>query len=96
MGLKKSQSHNYAKLSSEDALVVLLDAELRGACILAGLLCLYGYYRYTIDSNTTIDLFDGANFIAKVQLPVEYTGDKNGYLPNVTLKILSGFKDSQD
>jgi hypothetical protein len=88
MALKKSSSSNHDKLSSEDALVVLLDAELRGACVLAGLLCLHGNYRYKIDSNTTIDLFDGANFIAKVQLPVEYTGDKNGYLPNVTLKII--------
>jgi hypothetical protein len=86
--LKKSSSHNFAKLSSEDALVILLDAELRGTCVLAGLLCLHGNYRYKIDNNTSIDLFDGANFIAKVQLTGEFAGDKNGYLPNVTLKIL--------
>ena len=87
MGLKKSTC-NYPKLSSRNALVVLLDAELCGACILAGLLCLHSNYRYQIDNTTTIDLFDGTEFIAKVQLPSEFAGDKNGYLPNVTLKIL--------
>ena len=89
--MKKSPSHNFAKLSSEDALVVLLDAELRGAAVSVGLLCLHGNYRYKIDDNTEIDLFDGADFIAKVQLASDFAGDKNGYLPNITLKILSGF-----
>ncbi len=88
MALKKSPSHNYAKLSSEDRLVILIDAELGGACVLAGLLCLHGTYRYKIDDNTSVDLFDGANFIAKVQLTSDFAGDKNGYLPNVTLKIV--------
>jgi hypothetical protein len=49
---------------------------------------LHGNYRYKIDHNTAVDLFDGANFIAQVQLTTEFAGDKNGYLPNVTLKIL--------
>lgn len=88
MALKKSISRSCSKLSSEDALVVLLNAELGGACITVGLLCLHGTYRYKIDDNTTVDLFDGADFIAKVQLSSDFAGDKNGYLPNVTLKIL--------
>lgn len=88
MVLKKLLSSNYPKLSSKDALVILIDAELRGACVLAGLLCLSGNYRYKIDDNTSVDLFDGADFIAKVQLTSDFTGDKNGYLSNVTLKIL--------
>jgi hypothetical protein len=63
---------------------------------LAGLLCLHGNYRYKVDDNTSVDLFAGADFIAKVQLSSDFAGDKNGYLPNVTLKISSGFKDLLD
>jgi hypothetical protein len=86
--LKKSLSFNYDKLSSKDTFVILLDAELRGACISAGLLCLHSNYRYQIDENTSIDLFNNTEFIAKVQIPIEFAGDKNGYLPNVILKIV--------
>jgi hypothetical protein len=88
MVLKKSPSNNYVQLRSQDDLVILLDVELQRSCVLAGLLCLYGNYRNQIDDNTSIDLFDGANFITKVQLPSDFAGDKNGYFTNVTLKIV--------
>lgn len=86
--MKKSPSFNYPKLSSEDGLVLLLNAELRGSCISAGLLCLHSNYRYKIDSNTAVDLFHGTEFIAQVQLDSDFAGDKNGYLPEVILKII--------
>jgi hypothetical protein len=86
--LKKSPSHNYPKLSSQDDLIVLLDAELRGSCLSAGLLCLHGNYRYKIDSNTTVDLFHDKEFIATVQLTSDFVGDKNGYLPDIILKVI--------
>jgi hypothetical protein len=88
MALKKSPSNHYAQLRSQDDLVILLDVELQRSCVLAGLLCLHGNYRNQIDDNTSIDLFDGADFIAKVQLSSDFVGDKNGYFTNLTLKIV--------
>lgn len=89
MALKKSQSNQFDRLSSENSQVLAIDTELRSSCLQVGLLCLAGNYRYGIDENTTVDLLDrDRNLIATVQIDATFKGDKNGYLPNVTLKIL--------
>jgi hypothetical protein len=89
MALKKSQYNLFDRLNSQDNRILAIDCELRSTCLWVGLLCLQGNFRYAIDLTTTVDLLDrDNNFIAKVQLDPEFQGDKNGYLPNVSLKIL--------
>lgn len=88
MALKKSQSNRIDRLNSKDSQVLAIDCEIRSSCVWVGLLCLAGNYRYQIEANTTVDLLDcDNNFIAKVQLDPAFQGEKNGYLPNISLKI---------
>ncbi len=90
MALKKSQSNNFDRLNAADNQVLAIDCQIRSSCLWVGLLCLAGSYRYQIIATTTVDLIDrDNNFIATVQLDPAFQGDKNGYLPNVSLKIVA-------
>lgn len=51
-----------------------------------GLLCIHGNTRYHLaDSPQLVDLFNGTEFIAAVELSTDLAGDKNGYITNAIL-----------
>jgi hypothetical protein len=73
---------------SEDRQVVIINAELQHSALFAGLLSIHSSTRFRLSEPVEIDLYAESDFVARVRLGTEFTGDRHGYVPDIILQIL--------
>jgi hypothetical protein len=79
---------NLDYLESSDQKVFCINAQLRGAALVVGVLSIELSVRFGLTEPKQFDLFHEGEFVCRVEIPPELAGDRNGHITDYTLRII--------